>query len=202
VPAARSYWQRAHKKLGLRRPYNLASMLIRRADADRDGGECARIYAPFVTDTVVSLEESAPDGDELSRRIAHVSISHPWLVAESNRRLAGFAYASRHRERASYRWAADVSVYVDADQRRHGVATALYRELMQRLRGQGIYVACAGITVPNQASVALHEALGFTLVGIYPRIGYKHGAWRDVGWWQLALAPQRDEAPPEPGPPV
>ncbi len=177
-------------------------MLIRRADADRDGGQCARIYAPFVVETVVSLEESAPDSAELSRRIAVGSVSHPWLVAESDGGLAGFAYASRHRERASYRWAADVSVYVDPLHHRQGVASALYRELLQRLRGQGIYVACAGITVPNQASVALHESLGFTMVGVYPRIGYKHGAWRDVGWWQLGLAAQRDEPPPEPGPPV
>ncbi len=177
-------------------------MLIRCADEDRDADGCARIYAPFVTDTVVSLEESPPDAAELSQRIATVSLSHPWLVAESNGCLAGFAYASRHRERASYRWAADVSVYVDPLHHRRGVATALYRELLLRLRRQGIYVACAGITVPNQASVALHESLGFTLVGVYPRIGYKHGAWRDVGWWQLALVAQRDEPPPEPGPPV
>ena len=172
-------------------------MLVRHADAAADAAACARIYVPFVRDTAVSLEEEPPGTAELERRIEQTSARYPWLVAEHEGYLAGFAYASAHRQRASYRWASDVSVYVDPAHQRRGVASSLYRELFAALRRQKLLIACAGITLPNEGSVALHESLGFGLVGIYRRSGYKRGAWRDVGWWQLALAPQEGE-PPEP----
>lgn len=178
-------------------------MLIRPADADAeaDAAACARIYGPFVRETAVSLEEDPPDAEELARRIDATSSRFPWLVAERDGAIAGFAYASAHRQRASYRWAADVSVYVDSAHQRQGVGSSLYRELLASLRAQRLVIACAGITLPNAPSVALHESLGFELVGVYPRIGYKCGAWQDVGWWQLVLAPQ-DGEPHEPRPPV
>ena len=163
-------------------------MLIRPADPHRDAAACAAIYAPFVSDTPVSLEEEPPDTAELERRIASITASFPWLVAEDGGAAAAFAYASQHRPRASYRWAADVSVYVSPTHHRRGIGSALYRELLALIRAQGYRMACAGITVPNDASVRLHESLGFELVGIYRAIGYKLGAWRDVGWWQLPLA--------------
>ncbi len=177
-------------------------MLIRDADPARDAAACAAVYAPFVRNTAVSLEEDAPDAAELARRMETIGATHPWLVAERGDELAGFAYGSPHRLRASYRWAADVSVYVDPAHHRRGIGRALYGALFDLLRAQGLRVACAGITVPNPASVGLHESLGFELVGIYRRIGYKHGAWRDVGWWQLPLDPRAADPPPEPGPPV
>jgi len=185
------------------------ALLIRHADADWDAGPCAAIYAPFVRDSAVSFERYAPDADELARRIARISLTHPWLVAEGTpadpddaAAIIGFAYAGPHRQRAAYRWAADVSVYVHAGQRRRGVGRALYRALLGLLLRQGLLVACAGITLPNDASVALHESLGFMPVGVYRRIGFKAGAWRDVGWWQLALAAPADREPVEPGPPA
>src|SRR5207248_8841347 len=101
-----------------------------------------------------------------------------------------------HRERAAYRWAADVSVYVDPKRHRRGYGRALYRDLLALLAAQGLYIACAGVTLPNEASVALHESLGFAPVGIYRRIGYKLGAWWDVGWWQLSLREPDGGAPP------
>jgi L-amino acid N-acyltransferase YncA len=177
-------------------------MTIRPADPARDAAECAAIYAPFVRESAVSFEEVVPDADAFAARIARLAATHPWLVAEVDGRVAGFAYGSPHRERAAYRWAADVSVYVDPAHHGRGIGRALYEQLLARLRAQRIHVACAGITLPNAASVGLHEALGFGLVGIYRGIGWKAGAWRDVGWWQLRLLPplDGDAPPPEPLP--
>jgi L-amino acid N-acyltransferase YncA len=174
---------------------------IRAADPARDAAACARIYAPYVTGGPVSFEEVAPDAQEMAARIARVAAAYPWLVAERDGAIAGFAYASPHRERAAYRWAADVTVYLDRAHHRRGIGRALYEALFDLLRAQGCYVAVAGITLPNPASVGLHEALGFDLVGIYRGIGYKAGAWRDVGWWQLQLQPA-EGAPAEMGPPT
>lgn len=177
-------------------------MLIRHALPDSDAEACASIYAPFVRDSAVSFEERVATPDELAMRIQQTSKRYPWLVAEHDRRVVGFAYAGPHRERAAYRWAVDVSVYVDGHNRRRGVATTLYRALLALLERQGIQVACVGITLPNEASVAFHESLGFRLVGIYRRIGWKAGSWRDVGWWSMELRRPDDEPPSEPGPPV
>ena len=177
-------------------------MLIRHADAARDAAACAAIYAPFVRDTAVSLEEEAPDDGELATRIERISRTHPWLVADEDHEVLGFAYGSHHRERAAYRWAADVAVYVDAGHRRAGIGRALYEALLELLARQGLRAACAGITLPNPASVALHQAVGFRPVGVYRRIGFKHGAWHDVGWWQVELGSADDGPPGEPGPPV
>jgi len=177
-------------------------MLIRHADPARDAGACAAIYAPFVLSTPISFEEVPPGESELARRIERVSATHPWLVAELDGTLAGYAYASAHRERASYRWAADVAVYVASASHRRGVGRELYRSLLSLLARQGLRTACAGITLPNSASVGLHESLGFTQAGVFRSIGYKLGSWRDVGWWQLQLAEPQLQPPPEPGPPI
>ena len=177
-------------------------MMIRHAEPTRDGPACAAIYRPFVTGSYVSFEERAPDGEEFARRIERGSRSYPWLVAEDDGSVIGYAYACAHRERAAYRWAADVAAYVDAHARRRGVGRALYVTLFSLLVRQGVQTVCAGVTLPNDASVGLHEALGFRPVGVYLRIGFKHGAWRDVGWWQLELVPPSDRAPAELGPPA
>jgi L-amino acid N-acyltransferase YncA len=163
-------------------------MRIRAADRDRDAASCAAIYAPFVRDTPISLEERVPSAQEIAERIETVSRTHAWLVAEDETGVIGYAYATRHRERASYRWAADVAVYVAPHRHRTGAGRALYQTLLARLADHGYRIACAGITLPNQASVGLHEALGFQPVGVYKKIGWKLGAWHDVGWWQLQLA--------------
>ncbi len=177
-------------------------VLIRHADPARDAAACASIYRPYVLGSAISFEEEPPDEREFARRIERMSLTHPWLIAERDRAAIGFAYGSLHRERAAYRWAADVAVYVAADHQRAGVGRALYQALLPLLRRQGLYVACAGVTLPNPASVALHEALGFTPVGVYRRIGFKRGQWHDVGWWQLELAPAGGGTPAPPGPPV
>jgi phosphinothricin acetyltransferase len=177
-------------------------VLIRHAEPGRDGAACAEIYAPFVRDSAVSFEEQMLSGDEMAQRIERTSLTHPWLVAEADGAVVGFAYGTGHRERAAYRWAADVTVYVSEEHRRRGIGAALYGALLPLLGRQGFHVACAGITLPNEASVALHEKCGFGLVGVYRRIGWKLGAWHDVGWWQIELAPAGEQAPADPGPPV
>ena len=169
--------------------------MIRGADAQRDAAACAAIYAPYVEDGPTSFEELAPDAVELAGRIEG---SHAWLVAEEGGEVVGFAYATEHRRRPAYRWSVDVSVYVAADRRGEGHGRRLYEALFADLRERGFRVACAGITLPNEASVALHERLGFEPVGVYRGIGWKAGAWRDVGWWQLELSPGAEDPPAEP----
>ena len=177
-------------------------MLIRNADPDRDAAACAAIYAPFVRDTVISLEEVAPTPPEMAARIERISRTHPWLVAAEDGEICGFAYGSLHRERAAYRWATDVTVYVEPTYQRRGIGRALYTSLFELLARQGFHVACAGITLPNAASVGLHESLGFVPLGVYRRIGFKFGAWWDVGWWQLELIRTGAGPPAELGPPA
>jgi L-amino acid N-acyltransferase YncA len=179
----------------------MGELVVRSVDPKQDAAACAAVYAPFVQAGPTSFEEVAPDEDEMAGRIRKITATHPWLVAERDRVLAGYAYACSHRARPAYRWSTDVSVYVDARERRRGVGRRLYEELFERLRSQGFRIACAGITLPNEASVALHEKFGFVAVGVYRDIGWKAGGWRDVGWWQLDLKPETGEAPSEPLPP-
>jgi L-amino acid N-acyltransferase YncA len=178
-------------------------MLIRHADPQADGAACAEIYAPAVTDGVASFEEWAPDATEMASRIERTSARYPWLMAYDGSEPLGFAYATEHRARAAYRWATDTTVYVSPAHHRRGVGRALYEALLPLLVAQGLYTACAGITLPNPASVGLHERIGFRLVGEYGQIGYKFGGWLTVGWWQIRLRePDPDVVPREPGPPA
>jgi phosphinothricin acetyltransferase len=177
-------------------------MIIRHADPARDAQACAAIYAPFVADSVISFEEEAPSAEQMAARIAAVSETHPWLVAEHEGTVVGYAYATRHRDRLAYRWAADVTVYVSPGHHRRGIGRTLYQALLDLLARQGFRTACAGITLPNPGSVGLHEACGFRPVGVYRAIGWKLGAWRDVGWWQCDLAAPDDGRPAAPSAPL
>lgn len=170
---------------------------IRLARPD-DARAIAAIYEPAVTESAVSFETDPPDAAEMRRRIERTLPDHPWLVCERDGEVAGYAYAGSHRVRAAYRWSVDVSAYVHPDHRRQGVGRGLYESLFEILRLQGFVNAYAGIALPNPASVGLHESMGFEPIGVYEGVGYKHGAWRDVGWWHLALA----EKPDGPEPPI
>jgi L-amino acid N-acyltransferase YncA len=176
----------------------MAEPLIRDADPARDGGACAVIYAPHVEGSAVSFEERAPDAAAMAARIERYAAGHAWLVGEREGEVVGYAYATAFNERPAYRWSTSVSVYVSESARGQGVGRTLYLALFGRLRQRGFRMACAGITLPNAASVALHERLGFELVGVNREIGWKDGAWRDVGWYQLELAPAGEGPPPEP----
>jgi L-amino acid N-acyltransferase YncA len=175
-----------------------AQPLIRDADPQRDAETCAAIYAPQVEGSAVSFEERAPDAAAMAARIERYGAGHAWLVAERGGEVVGYAYATAFNERPAYRWSASVSVYVAEGARGIGIGRALYETLFARLRERGFRMACAGITLPNEASVALHMRLGFALVGVNREIGWKHGSWRDVGWYQLELTPAGNAPPPEP----
>jgi L-amino acid N-acyltransferase YncA len=164
-----------------------------------DAVAIADIYRPFVTEAVTSFEVTPPGAAEMARRIDAVLALCPWLVALGQADVPiGYAYASRHAERAAYQWSVDATIYIRDGHHRRGLGRALYGALFALLRLQGFYVAHAGITLPNAASVGLHESLGFRPVGVYPAVGWKLGAWRDVGWWQLPL----QERPATPAPPL
>ncbi len=160
-----------------------------------DARQAAEIYAPSVAGATTSFEIEPPSEAEMAGRIAAAADFAPWLVCEEDGVLAGYAYAARHRERAAYRWCVDVSVYIRDGMRRAGLGRALYTSLLALLRLQGFCAAHAGITLPNPASVGLHESLGFRPVGVYPKVGFKCGAWHDVGWWQLELRERVGEPP-------
>jgi len=176
----------------------VSDLQIRDADPTRDGAACAAIYAPHVEGSPVSFEERAPDAAEMAARIQRYGAGHAWLVAEREGVVVGYAYATGFNERPAYRWSTSVSVYVADSARGEAVGRALYNALFNRLRERGFRMACAGITLPNEASVGLHESLGFELVGVNREIGWKQDAWRDVGWYQLELAPAPTGPPPEP----
>lgn len=172
--------------------------LIRPVTPD-DAGALAAIYRPYVTDTVITFELDPPDAAEFARRIAAFTPTHPWLVAEADGRVLGYAYGSPYRTRAAYRWVAEAGIYLAEDARGTGLGTRLYGTLCDALAERG-YVAVLGVmTLPNPASEALHRRLGFRDTGTQTGIGFKHGRWHDVGFWQKDLAP-RTETPREPGP--
>jgi L-amino acid N-acyltransferase YncA len=176
----------------------MGEISIRDADPERDAASCASIYAPSVENNPTSFEERPPDIAEMADRIARTATTHPWLVADAGGDVVGYAYACPHRERPAYRWAVEVSVYVAGDRQGSGLGRSLYEALIDRLRRQRFQVALAGITLPNEASIVLHEQLGFVPVGVLRRIGWKAGAWRDVGWWQLDLMLPGAGPPAEP----
>jgi L-amino acid N-acyltransferase YncA len=165
----------------------------------QDAGAIQAIYAPFCESTTISFEAVAPTVEQMAERMAKISGQYPWLVCDVEGEVAGYVYASQHRERAAYRWCTDVTVYLAEPFRRRGIGRALYTSLFAMLKEQGYFKAYAGITLPNPGSVGIHEAFGFTPVAVYPAEGYKFGQWRDVGWWQLDLQP-RVADPPEPLP--
>ena len=170
-----------------------------RLAAQCDAAQIAAIYAPIVAGTWISFEEVPPDEGEMRRRIAALAYLFPFLCCERDGRVAGYAYATSHRERPAYRWSVDVSAYVHEDYRRGGVARSLYGELFTILSRQGYHNAFAGITLPNDASVGLHRSLGFVDVAQYRNVGYKCGAWRDTVWLQRELLALNGE-PREPIP--
>ncbi len=154
-----------------------------------DGEAVATIYRPVVAETAISFETTLPDRDEMARRIDETLRAYPWLVCELDGRVAGYAYAARHRVRGAYQWSVDTSVYIAEALRRRNVGRGLYTSLFAILAAQGYFNAFAGIALPNPGSVGLHEAMGFEPIGVYRHVGYKFDRWHDVGWWQLVLKP-------------
>lgn len=177
---------------------------IRLADPDDPDtmAAVAAIYAPIVRDTSISFELDPPDASEFARRVRSTLPRYPWLVGRRGGVVCGYAYGGTFRGRAAYRWCVETSVYVADHDRGRGTGLALYHDLIERLRRQGFRMAYAGTTLPNDASMALHARAGFEPAGTFARAGQKAGAWHDVAWWQMDLAPHLGDAPPtgEPAP--
>ncbi|MGC6487318.1 MAG: GNAT family N-acetyltransferase [Planctomycetota bacterium] len=169
-----------------------ADVTIRAARA-QDAAAMVEIYRPHVEQSWASFELATPTADELAARVRRAQERHAWLVAEAAGAVLGYAYGGTHRARAAYRYTVEVSAYLAAHAQGQGVGARLYERLFERLRELGYCNAVAGVTLPNDASVAFHERCGFTPVGVYHRVGFKFGAWRDVAWYERPL---RDGPPP------
>jgi len=162
-------------------------MAVRLARED-DAAAIAAIYRPYVKGSRISFEETPPDPSEIARRMR--SPIHPWLVIEERGRVVGYASTSPMRDRAAYRWSVETGIYVAPGMQGRGLGKLLLAAHVDLLERQGFVTIVAGIALPNDASVALHEKLGFTLSGIERGVGFKLGQWVDVGRWQRDLAPR------------
>lgn len=172
-------------------------MAVIRLATVADAEEILAIYAPYIRDTSLTFETEVPALEQFADRIRHYLQNWPWLVCEMNGMIAGYAYASRYRERVAYQWSVECSVYIHDDFQRYGVARSLYEALFEILRRQGYRNVYAVINLPNDKSVALHERCGFRYFATYEKVGYKLGQWKNVGWWRLILNDFSDEpAPP------
>ena len=172
-----------------------------RSARPEDGAAVAAIYRPYVLNTTISFEDTPPSPAEMSERIAATRAGFPFLVLETDDEVLAYAYAGPHRARPAYRWSVDVSVYAAPHAHRRGMGRGLYTELLDQLARQGFHSAFAGIALPNDPSVGLHEALGFRHLGTYSEVGFKFGTWHDVGWWRRSLnegPPAQDPLPPYP----
>lgn len=164
----------------------VTTLVVRDATPD-DGAVCAALYRPYVTDTAITFETRPPAPVEMADRITAALRTHAWLVCEDAGQVVGYAYAGRFAAREAYRWSCEVSVYGLWGRRRTGIGRALYGPLLDRLAGRGFRVAVAKMTLPNEASLALHAAFGFRPIGVHAGIGYKLGAWHDVAVSQRVL---------------
>lgn len=170
-------------------------MTVRPATSE-DAKAILDIYAPYILDSFITFENEVPDLDSFKGRIAHYTGKFPWLVGEVGGRIAGYVYASPHRDRAAYQWCCESSIYMHDDFRGKGLGRILYSKLFSLLTIQGMRNVYAGITLPNDGSIRLHESLQFRWLATYENIGYKLGAWKSVGWWERQL--NSFEGVPEP----
>ena len=157
-----------------------------------DAAACAAVYAPYVLGSVATFETRPPSVAEMTDRIAAAQQQHAWLVLEQDGQVVGYAYGGPFKARPAYRWTCEVSVYLAQDRRGSGGGRLLYEALLARLTSRGYRTAAAGMTQPNEASAALHRALGFEPVGTFRGVGWKLGGWHDVTWVQRALATGED----------
>lgn len=159
---------------------------LRSADID-DAGEICRIYNHYVMTTSISFEEMEVEPADMARRIGDVTQHLPWLVAENEGVIVGYAYATKWRVRSAYRFSVETSVYLAQEARGQGIGVLLYEALLEELRRLGVHAVIGGIAQPNEASVRLHEKMGFRKVAMFEQVGFKNGRWVDVGYWQKLL---------------
>jgi phosphinothricin acetyltransferase len=160
---------------------------VRAVDAG-DAAAIARIYNHYIQTTVITFEEQTLSDAAMAQRIADVSaLGLPWLVAEEDGQLLGYAYATRWKPRTAYRYSVEITVYMAPGSAGKGLGTALYAELFRQLRALGVHAAVGGIALPNEASIALHEKVGMKKIGEFEQIGFKQGRWLNVGYWQIVF---------------
>ena len=172
----------------------ISNKIIRLATPD-DAEAILNIYAPYIQHTSLTFEQDVPSIKDFESRIENYLKSWPWLVCEIDGKLAGYAYASRYRERVCYQWSVECSVYIHDDYKGFGIATVLYEALMHILKKQGFVNVYAVINLPNPGSVSFHERFGFKWFATFNNVGYKLGEWKNVGWWQLMLNQLADNPP-------
>ena len=175
----------------------MSEKIIMRQATMADAEAILNIYAKYISDTTVSFEIEVPTVEEFQKRMEKIQAQFPWLVCEIDGVVAGYAYASKHAQRAAYRWSADLSVYIDEKYHRRHMADALYTAIYAMLKAQGYYTVYAGVSTPNPKSEAFHLAQGFAVVGVYPNVGYKLGKWCTLTWYGLSLQDYSEE-PQEP----
>ena len=161
-------------------------MTIRFANS-KDADRILEIYAPFIQQSPVSFETEVPTLEEFRKRMERIQAIYPWIVGEMDGQIVGYAYGSPHRGRRAYSWSTEVTVYMDQKFKRMGLGRKLYCRLFDLLRLQGFHLALGGVALPNEGSEGLHRSLGFSLVGVYKNVGFKHGQWHDVAWYQKQL---------------
>lgn len=157
----------------------------------QDAAQLCDVYNVYVKNSIATFEEAVVPADKMKQRISELITDFPWLVYEEDGRILAYAYANKWRQRSAYRKSAEVTVYVASNMQGRQIASQLYQQLIQCLRSAGFHCAIGGISLPNQASVALHEKFGFTQVAEFKEVGWKFGKWVDVGYWQLKLQHQR-----------
>lgn len=165
----------------------MTEVTVRSASA-ADADAIARIYNYYIANTVITFEEEPVSSEAMAGRVAEVQgLSLPWLVAETDRKVVGYAYAGKWKVRSAYRYSVETTIYLEHGRERRGLGKPLYSALLPHLRARGIHAVIGGVALPNEASVALHEKLGFDHVATFREVGFKHGRWVDVAYWQLVL---------------
>jgi phosphinothricin acetyltransferase len=152
-----------------------------------DAAQICDIYNPYIANTHITFEEELIGVDTMAERIAAILPVLPWLVWEERQEILGFAYAARWKERSAYRHSVESTIYLRPDTVGQGIGTRLYAALLEVLCGQALHAVIGGISLPNEASVALHEKLGFVKIAQFPEVGRKFDRWIDVGYWQKLL---------------
>jgi L-amino acid N-acyltransferase YncA len=152
-----------------------------------DAKQICSIYNYHVTNTIVTFEEELVTESEMQQRIVTISLKYPWFVYEEEDSIAGYAYASQWRTRSAYRYAAESTVYLHEDFKGKGIGTALYVRLIEEMKTRSFHSLIGGISLPNNASIALHEKLHFKKVAHFEQVGFKFNHWIDVGYWELLL---------------
>jgi L-amino acid N-acyltransferase YncA len=162
--------------------------VIVRSASPADAEAIARIYNYYVANTVITFEEEPVPAPAMAARVAEVqALALPWLVAEVDGKVVGYAYASKWKVRSAYRHSVETTIYLEHGHEGRGIGQTLYAALLPLLRARGIHVAIGGAALPNAASVALHEKLGFQHVATFREVGFKHERWIDVAYWQIVL---------------